>query len=232
MVKRVTPGEASKSRFFLAEWREAKGVTQEQLAERAGTTKATVSRWENSERDPPFNALASIADALGIPLANLFHHPREALVDLAPVPSYLQRVPLAGEVQAGAWRQVDDLAQTEEVMDIPLAPAYRGLRPFALRVVGPSMNLVYPEGTLLICCHLEDLHEQPTPGKRYIIQDRDPDDSVETTVKELVLDDAGRPWAWPRSSHPAHQTPVPLDVGRDGHSIEIHARVVFALKPE
>lgn len=62
-------------RMFLKEHREAAGLTQEQLAERMGTTKATVSRIETGQRDYTGGFLEAAADALGKPDASVFYRP-------------------------------------------------------------------------------------------------------------------------------------------------------------
>jgi transcriptional regulator with XRE-family HTH domain len=46
--------------------REEADVTQEELAERAGTTKSSVSRIENEEQAPSLDMLDRLAAALGV----------------------------------------------------------------------------------------------------------------------------------------------------------------------
>jgi len=65
MVTRIGPRNPNKARLFLKEWREAKSLTQDQLAERIGTTKGTVSRMEGGTRDPNVGYLAAFAEAIG-----------------------------------------------------------------------------------------------------------------------------------------------------------------------
>ena len=75
MVIRIGPKRPH--RFYLAEWREKVGLTQEQLGERLGTSDVTISRWETRRRQPDLNALAAICEALGgnlLPM-DLFRHP-------------------------------------------------------------------------------------------------------------------------------------------------------------
>ncbi len=80
MVTRI--GMRKPDRLYLAEWREAKGsLTQQQLADRIGTTKGTISRWENGERDPPLSALYALAEALGIDAGDLFYDPARPTPD-------------------------------------------------------------------------------------------------------------------------------------------------------
>ena len=55
----------------IAETRRAAGLSQEQLADRIGMERRSVQRYESGERDPRFTDLVRIADALGVPLADL-----------------------------------------------------------------------------------------------------------------------------------------------------------------
>lgn len=50
----------------IAQARLKKGLTQGQLADIIGVTKAQISNWENGFRNPKVSALMKIADALGI----------------------------------------------------------------------------------------------------------------------------------------------------------------------
>lgn len=63
-------------RLYIAEHRSAKGLTQQQLADRLGTSDVTVSRWETQTRRPDMDAQVAIAEALGLsdPM-DLFRHP-------------------------------------------------------------------------------------------------------------------------------------------------------------
>lgn len=68
-------------KLFLAEWRERRGLSQEALAERVGTTKASISRWENGERDMTTKGMSALANALGIEPVQLFRHPDHISLD-------------------------------------------------------------------------------------------------------------------------------------------------------
>lgn len=63
--------------------REARGLTQEMLAESLGVTQAAVSYWEAGRRAPDVDDLVAIADALNIDIAALFADARPRR--LAPV---------------------------------------------------------------------------------------------------------------------------------------------------
>lgn len=78
MVTRIGPKRLplkQRRRLFIKEHREAAGLTQEQLAERMGTTKATISRIETGKRDYTGGFLDACAHALGKANGSVFDHP-------------------------------------------------------------------------------------------------------------------------------------------------------------
>lgn len=56
---------------FIRQWREHRGLTQEALAERVGTTHATLSRLERGKHPYGQELLERIADALRTDVASL-----------------------------------------------------------------------------------------------------------------------------------------------------------------
>ena len=79
MVTRIGPKKPIK--LFIAEWRIYRNLTQEQLANRIGTTKSSISRWENNARDITVGALGAIAEALNCTLDDLSRHPTQPSAD-------------------------------------------------------------------------------------------------------------------------------------------------------
>ena len=75
MVTRIGPKKPV--RIFISHRREDKNLSQEQLANRIGTTKGSISRWENNERDITLGALGAIAEALGCTVEDLFRDPAQ-----------------------------------------------------------------------------------------------------------------------------------------------------------
>ena len=53
----------------IAEAREARGWTQEQLAVAIGTTQQTVQRWESGQVEPKVSSVEKISNALGITMS-------------------------------------------------------------------------------------------------------------------------------------------------------------------
>jgi transcriptional regulator with XRE-family HTH domain len=78
----------------LVKFRESRGLTQSQLGELLGTTKATVSRWETDKRQPDPAMALTIEKILGIPR----HLVRPDIYDKTdrPGPKVAKRKSIAG----------------------------------------------------------------------------------------------------------------------------------------
>lgn len=57
--------------FRIKEVREARNMTQEELASHAGVTRSNISRYETGDRIPPSDVLVKIAIALSVPVDDL-----------------------------------------------------------------------------------------------------------------------------------------------------------------
>jgi len=150
-------------------------------------------------------------------------------------------VTVVGEVAAGVFRESLELPPEDQFQIYALLdPRFRGMPHFGLRVRGPSMNQLYPEGSFVVCVPLIHLGEgfMPKSGNRVVVERRNKLGEVEATIKEMVYDKDGQPWLWPRSDHPEFQTPWPLPTGNNGHGLDDHedirisALVVFSVRPE
>lgn len=73
MPARIGPRRQRK--LFIAEWREARGLTQDTLAKRLGTSSMTVSRWERGQSLVNTDVMDALAEALAIEPEDLWHHP-------------------------------------------------------------------------------------------------------------------------------------------------------------
>lgn len=71
MPVRVRLKKLQRNRHFIREWREHRGLTQEQLAERIGASGATVSRIEKGAAPYTQDALEAIAYALQCEVVDL-----------------------------------------------------------------------------------------------------------------------------------------------------------------
>lgn len=138
-----------------------------------------------------------------------------------------------GVVAAGVWREADELPQDEWETFTGRANIASPINlRFGLRVEGQSMNLLYPEGTILECVKYFGDAEIPN-GKRVIVERKRFNNGVEATVKEYFKDEDGIEWLLPRSNNPAFQSPIRCDApGDDIEHIEICAIVVAAIIQE
>ncbi|MRI57383.1 XRE family transcriptional regulator [Methylobacterium sp. DB1607] len=85
---------------FIKEWREYRGLKQEQLAERIGKSVATVSQIESRKQDYTKTTLEAIADALMCEPADL-----------------VMRNPLDTEAPWSLWDQADT-GKREQIISI------------------------------------------------------------------------------------------------------------------
>jgi len=79
MPPRIGPRKPVK--LYLAEWRESRHLTQQQLADRLETSDVTISRWETGKRRPDDDAKSAIAGVLGIEVVDLYRHPIQPSAD-------------------------------------------------------------------------------------------------------------------------------------------------------
>lgn len=151
------------------------------------------------------------------------------IAHVAPTPTPTALLSVKGTVEAGSWREVAlaDLDHEAETLIAPRSVVDSGA--FALRVAGPSMDKHYLDGTYVV---VQPWHGGPLPFGKRVVVERSRNGLVETTLKELVRGDSGEPELWPRSSHPAHQTPIVYKEGGEDATVRIIGVVVWSMRPE
>ena len=68
----------------IAEKRRARGMTQEELAEKLGVTAQAVSKWENNNSYPDITLLPTIASLFEITIDALMSRERSDVVSYVP----------------------------------------------------------------------------------------------------------------------------------------------------
>jgi len=207
-----------------------RGKTKAGLADAMGLPATRISAIIKGERKLDAPQILGLAQYLEI-------SETEALVRLSggPIrPAELSSVLVIGAVQAGAWREAIEWDEEErfQILSRPMA-RYAHVPQFGLEVIGPSMNIPYPEGSVVICVSLIHLGRDPQPGE-HVVCSRTSDQGIEATIKELRKDEAGAYWLWPMSTHPSFQQPWKLptvDEHADSDHIRITALVIGAVKP-
>jgi transcriptional regulator with XRE-family HTH domain len=85
-------------RFYLREWRDYRGLTQQQLGDRVNMTKGRISELENRKRRYNEDMLAVLADALRCEIWELIG--RNPLIEPEPVTHIWDRIPAQNREQA------------------------------------------------------------------------------------------------------------------------------------
>lgn len=155
----------------------------------------------------------------------------------------LRPVTVIGEVEAGVFKDTLEYEPEDQFeIFIPVDQRYARMPRSGLKVRGPSMNQVYPEGSILVIVpviHLGDGYE-PRSGQRVVVQRTNDVGRMEATVKELQIDGDNKAWLWPRSTHPEFQQPWRVPEQWDGNgdfdehsdNLRITALVIGSYKPE
>lgn len=199
----------------------AQKLDMKTLSLKAGLSETAVRDiFRGRSKSPRTQTVEALAKALGCIAIDLLGSP-----DL-PASPLVKPIPVIGAVEAGAWKEALEWPETDwEYEPIPEDPRFLGLTRFGLAVRGRSMNEVYREGDIVICIPMIELNEPLVSGRRYVIY-RHKSGEIEATLKEYYEDMDGRNWLLPRSTDPAHKTPISFDDG-DGKTtdVEIFARV-------
>jgi len=223
-----------------------------------GDMGAASDRLRHARERAGYSSAKNAAEAMGVPVATYIQHengirgfppsraqryarffrvsPEWLLYGTSEGGPFLALGPqlyVKGEVAAGVWTEAWEFEQDEWEFftgrpDIAAPVRER----FGLRVVGESMNMLYPPGTILECVSYR--HDAPIAnGKRVIVQRMRADNTHETTVKEYLKDEDGIEWFVPRSTHPAFQAPIRADQpDPDVVHIEVIGIVVGSYRPE
>ena len=206
------------------------------LAKRSGVSPSTVSRfmYQDVKHALSIRTVAKISEAVGetppmesdefasnLPAINQF------ATNIRP---YVQSmVHIHGTIRAGQPAFIgDEPLEPKECIAIPSGEGERfpGIAKFALRVVGDSMNLKAPDGSIVVCVKLIDVGRDPVPGETVVVLNRTRYGFMDATLKDYTRRPDGVVELWPRSTNPDHQKPLtPADYA-EGEAPIIHAIAV------
>lgn len=207
----------------IKELARAAELSFDQVAAAAGVHRVTISRLATGAQELTHDWMKSLAPILNTTPAGIIEEP----------PAATRRVPVTGELAAGAWRENVELP-AGHFPDVLITddPALRRLQLYAARVRGDSMNLRYADGSIVVMSRLV-ARAEIQPGHRYHVRRTRPDGLVEHTIKALAIDERRRYWLKPESTDPEHQEWIPLDArGAAGGAVEILGRVRIAVQRE
>ena len=201
------------------------GMKQGDFAKAVGDVdQSTVSKWENDMQKPAASQMVRIASLANITAEQFLG------IKLPGAPSTIEgrTVRVTGELQAGSWSEAIDWPEEDQYeVPAPLPQQWADFPVHARLVSGPSMNRVYPDGTVVYIVPLQALGRKPLNGERVAVQRVDEAGNYEATLKEYVVDEQNKVWLWPRSYDPQHQAPLPyVDGRRRGGNVTIIGVVV------
>lgn len=124
-----------------------------------------------------------------------------------PYESELEGLPLLGNIQAGAWVEAVEAPEGAgvEMVQVVRDPRFPHARQYALKVVGDSMDLDYPDGSVVTCVSFADSGLALTEGMIVHVERHQAGGQlVETTLKQVQRRN-GKIHLVPRSSNPRHR---------------------------
>ncbi|RWO20704.1 S24 family peptidase [Mesorhizobium sp.] len=190
----------------VRELRESFGMEQPEFARFIGLPKdgqSSISKWEAGKSAPGAKAAALLALKGG---KDALYY--QGLEPIASAPSANVRMArIVGEVQAGAWREAIEFPPDEQE-PYPVPPSTPNFDMQAFVVRGPSMNQVFPDGTVVLVAGTIANRITPKSGDYVLVQRVNPDGLHEASLKQYVVDVDGSKWLWPRSNDPHYQTPL------------------------
>ncbi|NEX89160.1 helix-turn-helix domain-containing protein [Aeromonas rivipollensis] len=136
-------------------------MTQQQLGDRIGANKASISQWENGVYTPDAKNLSALAKALSVSVFWLMDgkgDPSGQNLELAPPDNH--RIPVISYVQAGVWTETSEIRECDGNLVYITTELELGERAFAIELKGHSMEPEFVEGDLVLI----DPDEHPHPG--------------------------------------------------------------------
>ncbi|MDF8328297.1 S24 family peptidase [Aeromonas salmonicida] len=174
----------------IKELRKKHGLTQQQLGEKIGARKASVSQWETGDVSPSADYLVALARVFGVSahwLSTGKGSPELSNVEPAEIPQG-NRVPILSYVQAGNWREMCEQATTfDGNVEYVSASVDVGPCGFGLWIRGNSMIPFFNEGDLVII----DPDEQPRPGD-YVVAKNGGEEATFKKYRPRGIDENGQ----------------------------------------
>jgi len=145
------------------------------------------------------------------------------------IPTHIRVI---GFLQAGTWQEAVEW-HPDDYYEVPVFDArYPPDGLYGLEIRGDSMNLVYPEKTVVVCRADDPVNELPPINRNVVVQRRDKTGLFEATVKRLESDEQGRGWLIPQSTNASHK-PIPYKTNGDGDDdTQITGIVIASYRPE
>jgi len=164
--------------------REQRGLTQDELARRTGTTGATISRLESGRRKLSQEYMESIAKVLSVDPGDL--------VGKTPASIDSNRfTPIVGDAAQDSWRvAVVGEGKTSETIPVLLPPKISHLSGSAYRVTDDHAAWLVEKGGFIITVPLEGIRKTALDGDIIVVRSKE-GRMERTMVAKTVVDARG-----------------------------------------
>lgn len=192
-----------------------KGLSARKASIQAGVGEDFIRNLRRYNNIPKTDKLLKLASALDV---NVNHFLKtQQITELqtnykADSPISMETIYIRGEVQAGQWNAAAEWPKDDWIpLTVPMDQRYKHFTTFALTVKGDSMNLLYPEGTIVVAVNFADIGRNPEDGDCVITMRRDAlTDCYEATLKIIQIKEDGSVLLWPKSDNPNFVKPIIL----------------------
>lgn len=202
----------------IREIRKRLGENQAEFAVRLGVSQSTISKWEAGTHIPETTYIIALADIGGYEVGELIDYDDHSF----RTSDWGVMATVIGNVQAGEWVEAIEWAPDQQFqVQLPTPRHWSGDTVQGFVVKGSSMDLIYPEGSIVFAIPTIANEIQPGAGDRVVVQRVDKNGLFEVTLKELKLGRDGKLWLWPRSTDPNFQAPIQLPEPGDSQIAEV-----------
>jgi transcriptional regulator with XRE-family HTH domain len=207
----------------IAELARAKGFTYATLGDAVRAHEVTIANLATGEQQLTHDWMKRLAEALSV-------QPEEIIS--RPAAEGMRRVRVRAWLEAGGWGESHEWPDADQ-FDVVIQddPSLRNASLYAAEIRGQSMNLRYPQGSVVVFSRVVGRPNEIAAGKRYHVRRTRPDGLTEETLKTLVRNEDGRYWLKPESSAPEHQAWIALDGDKEA-TVELLGRVRFVVHRE
>jgi len=187
------------------------GEGYERVKEFSTVSITTYTQHENGTRGYKARA-AEYAKAFGVSASWLLWGGENKGRKVEDSAQKAREIPVVGNVQAGAFMYVQDFDHYDDDTEyVPfLDPKYARAPVYALRVVGDSCNLKYPDRATLYYVPIPDI--SPRENQFVVVRCYDETGKAETTVKQIERS-GSIIRLMPRSTNPKHK-PIEYDIAK------------------
>lgn len=203
--------------------REAKKLSQTDLANRLKLTRNAISLWESNKSEPKPKTMRQVAAILGKDHDWL-------TTGRTGNTARVLGLCLIGDVAAGVWYEIPE-NQDMEYERVPIAPdpRYPPDSQYALKIRGNSVNRIAKDGTIVHCVDIADAGIDVRDGDLVWVE-RHRGGLVEATIKRIRKTN-GTVELWPESDDPLHQEKLTLKGPKGDTEAILKGLVLFTLNP-